>query len=87
MEIITKCKKRKNEINILLHTEKKRMIESVYSTPNKTLIKRICYNGDTIEEVRTIYLEALKKHREQGYEIKDKKEGKVLFLNAKVALM
>jgi hypothetical protein len=78
VELITTCIKRKNEVNILVHTNSKKVVESLYVAPDHKLLRRLYFHGTTVEEIRHIYLTRLEQRKEMGYEIKDQKEGKII---------
>ncbi|NLJ89061.1 MAG: hypothetical protein GX327_09890 [Epulopiscium sp.] len=78
MQLVTEYAKRRNTIKLSLNTKKKKMIQTVYRSPENKLVKRLSFTGDTVEEIALIYLRQLNKYSSLGYEIKKKKNGKVL---------
>ncbi|NLM12732.1 MAG: hypothetical protein GX209_03145 [Epulopiscium sp.] len=82
MHYITKCVKRRNTVKLFLNTKKKKMVESIYMAPENKLIKRRLFTGTTIEEVAGIYFEEMNRYTILGYKIEEKKEGKLIFIDA-----
>ena len=80
MHYITKCVKRRNTVKLFLNTKKKKKVESIYMAPENKLIKRRLFTGTTIEEVAGIYFEEMNRYSTLGYEVEEKKEGKVIFI-------
>lgn len=78
MQLVTEYAKRRNTVKLFLNTKKKKMIESIYSAPENKLVKRLSFTGATVEEVASIYFRELSKYRKLGYEIKQRKNGKIV---------
>jgi hypothetical protein len=80
MHYITKYVKRRNTVMLFLNTRKKKMIESMYMTPENRLIKRLAFTGNTLEEVAAMYFQKLNRYNILGYEVEEKKDGKLIFI-------
>lgn len=78
VQIVTKCEKRQNEVQLFLCSQKKRIREFVYYIPNGQIIQGRTYQKTTVEDLRTCYLQRLHRYLALGYEIKGEKEGKML---------
>ncbi|NMA83649.1 MAG: hypothetical protein GX962_07285 [Epulopiscium sp.] len=78
MQIVTKCAKRQNEVHLFLCSERKKIVEFIYYIPNGQLIQGRTYEKYTKEDLRSCYLERLQRYQALGYEIKDKKNGKLI---------
>lgn len=78
MQYITKCVKRRNMVKLSLNTKKKKMIETMYVSPENILIRRMAFTGSTIEEIAAIYFKEINRYSILGYEVEDRKDGKLI---------
>lgn len=54
------------------------MVQMVYRQPDNKLIKRLSYTSPNLEEIVLFYFRQQNKYRKMGYEIKEKKDGKII---------
>ncbi|NLK97344.1 hypothetical protein [Defluviitalea saccharophila] len=78
MHYITRCVKRRNTVKLFLNTKTKKMVESIYMVPENRLIRRRLFTGNTLEEVAGIYFAVMNRYSTLGYEVEEKKDGKVI---------